>query len=77
MLGMSCVPGTPRLMPLGDESGAEGARGRTDAAIASAKAPRPESTLLIASGETCGPLIGSPTPGVVDASSIGTEGGGP
>ncbi len=80
MLGISWVPGTLRLMPP-DESApgwaariepVEGAR-----ATASTNAPRRESTLLIASGETCGPLLGSPTPGVVDASSAGTEGGGP
>jgi hypothetical protein len=33
--------------------------------------------LLVASGETCGPIAGSPTPGVVVASSRGYDGGGP
>jgi len=88
MLGIICVPGTPpRLIPLGEESGLDpsGACGgadfgvldvRVDIAIASTSAPRPESTLLVASGETCGLLLGSPTPGVVVASSRGIDGGG-
>jgi hypothetical protein len=76
MIGITCVPGIPRFIPLGDESGAAGSCGCFDA-IASPKAPRLDSTLLIASGETCGPLIRSPTPGVVDARSSGTEGVGP
>ena len=90
MLGMICVPGMPRLMPLSDESGDDpcrtggtsGADGvdigeRADLTSASTSAPPPESTLLVASGETWGPLAGSPTPGVVVASSSGTDGGGP
>lgn len=74
MLGMSCVPGTPpRLMPLGDESGL----GERDDAAAFSNESGRVSTLLVASGETFGTVLGSPTPGVVDASSSGTDGGGP
>lgn len=38
-------------------------------------APRCEATLLTASGETCG-AFGLPRPGVVEASSAGTDAGG-
>ena len=64
-----------------------GPRGRTDGgcaaapAIASMNAPRRESTLLTASGETWGAALGSPMPAAVVASSPGTDagaaGGGP
>ena len=43
--------------------------------IAFENAPRCEATLLTASGETCG-AFGSPRPGVVEASSAGTDAGG-
>lgn len=46
-------------------------------AVALSNALRSESTLLTASGETCGPVLGSPTPFAVAANSGGTSGGGP
>jgi hypothetical protein len=46
--------------------------------IAFSNAPRPDSTLLTASGETRGAALGSPTPGVVVPSSGACDtGGGP
>ncbi len=81
MLGISCVPGTPPcLMPLSDESGGtliELAEADCRAPAGLSKESGRVSTLLVASGDTCGPLLGRPTPGVVDASSSGNEGGGP
>lgn len=46
-------------------------------AAAFSNEPRSESTLLTASGETCGAVLGSPTPLAVAANSGGTSGGGP
>jgi hypothetical protein len=81
MLGtsMACVAGTPRFTPL-DAASLELwlwiALARA-APPAASNAPRRESTLLTASGDTCGAELGSPIPGVVLASSGGSEGGGP
>ena len=90
MLGMICVPGILPPPTEGSELGAgaadaaeiEPAEGRPDggggAPGTESYAPRRESTLLTASGDTCGAAFGSPMPCAVVASSGGTDcGGGP
>jgi hypothetical protein len=82
MLSITCVPGTPlvRLTPLCDASPAEAAgdelESRDVGPIAAENAPRSETTLLTASGDTRAAAFGGPSPLAVEASSGGSEMGG-
>jgi hypothetical protein len=78
MLGMISVPGMFRRTPLAEAEGSEPEAAAEDRPPCSAlpNAPRSDTTLLTASGDTCGAVLGSPIPGAVVASSGEIDGGG-